>query len=100
MDLESTHGHHRLLTRREKEKRVDYLGVEARRRRREETLVRLGWTPGLDPKRRRGFWFSGGFADAPLVFFFFERSPLVFWRRRRWWWCGGPRPWMVMARSS
>jgi len=77
MDLESTHGHHRLLTRREKEKRVDYLGVEARRRRREETLVRLGWTPGLDPKRRRGFWFSGGFADAPSCFSFLRGAPRV-----------------------
>jgi hypothetical protein len=45
---------------------VDYLGVEARRRRREETLVRLGWTPSPGRRSEEGGGFSGGFADGPL----------------------------------
>ena len=65
MDLESTQGHHRLLTKYTGEGReggLPYLGVEARRRRREETLVRLGWTPGPQPSEEG----SGGFADGLL----------------------------------
>ena len=85
MDLESTQGHHRLLTKytgEGREGRLPYLGVEARRK---AAARRNPSSAGLDawtgPKAKKGV--------------------LVFWRRRRRrWWCGGPRPWMVMARSS
>lgn len=58
---------------REEEKRGGYLGVEARRRRREETLVR---PVGETKKKGRGVFCSGGFVHGPLgshLFGFFKR---------------------------